>query len=463
MKRKLLCALLCLLFVLCAFTSEAFAEKLSSEEVDWGISMRADQVSPTGAVILVSQSGGEHTGRLEYGSAYHLEALKENTWKPVPYVRENVAWTMEACGLPENQVTRWEVDWLSIYGYLAPGRYRFVKEFMDYCEGEGNDEADFYAEFVIGMPGPSGSEETPDWGITLYAEDITPTGMTLLTNQMGGTFSGKLEYDTCFHLQVLQDGQWQWVPELIQYACPLVADSVWMNGSWRESLDWERHYGALPPGYYRLVREFYDFSEDDYEDAYLYAEFIITDQHSCHSEDADMLCDRCLTMVKHEHRDGNDDGRCDECGICDIFRMVGNADWMGNWDPASFDGLLVRGEDGIYRTSFIDVPAGTYEFRITKNGVWDGSFTDHGNNYGFMLAEETDISVEFRLENGKGVVRVYGPPPGWGPDGTDQETNPPSADLTLGVPVAWMMVGVAALTMLLRKRGDLILFLHKNL
>lgn len=64
MKRKLICVLLCLLFVLSTFVVEAFAEKLNSEDVDWGISMKAEQVTPNGAVILVSQSGGNHTGVL---------------------------------------------------------------------------------------------------------------------------------------------------------------------------------------------------------------------------------------------------------------------------------------------------------------------------------------------------------------------------------------------------------------
>lgn len=112
MKRKLICVLLCLLFVLSTFVVEAFAEKLNSEDVDWGISMKAEQVTPNGAVILVNQSGGNHTGDLECGRAYHLEVWKENTWEQLPYIREDAGWwTTEAWLLPENRVTRWEVDW----------------------------------------------------------------------------------------------------------------------------------------------------------------------------------------------------------------------------------------------------------------------------------------------------------------------------------------------------------------
>lgn len=301
----------------------------------------------------------------------------------------------------------------------------------------------------FGVCATTDQPEVPDWGVTLFAQDVTPTGMKLVTNQKGGNYAGTLEYDTCFHLQYLQDGEWQWVPELISYACPLNADSVWLHGSWWEELNWENHYGTLAPGHYRLVREFIEFGESNIR-MDLFAEFVITDQHVCLSNDGDMLCDRCLGLLKHRSQDSDSDGCCDVCGNCDTYRVVGSAEWMGLWDPASLYGLMGRGEDGIYRTVFTDVPAGSYEFKITKNGIWDDAIGDEGRNIYLSVSKKCDVTVELILFNGKEMVRFYGPPMEWDEDDIPEE-NPKTADLSLGLPAALLLIGSATLLILLRK------------
>ena len=42
-----------------------------------------------------------------------------------------------------------------------------------------------------------------------------------------------------------------------------------------------------------------------------------------------------------------------------------------NWDPTSALNLMTLGEDGIYRITYENVPAGTYNFKVTTNGAWD--------------------------------------------------------------------------------------------
>ena len=308
MKRKLICVLLCLLFVLSTFVVEAFAEKLNSEDVDWGISMKAEQVTPNGAVILVNQSGGNHTGDLECGRAYHLEVWKENTWEQLPYIREDAGWwTTEAWLLPENRVTRWEVDWTNLYGALNPGHYRFVKEFMDYREN-GNDEADFYAVFSIG-------------GIHDYCD-----------------------------------------------------------------------------------------------------------------EGADWACDTCSESMP-------------------VYRVVGNSDWMGNWDAANDLGIMTKVGEGLYRKTFKDVPPGDYELKITKDGKWDDSYGDDGNNLCFTVSEQMNVTIDFRLKNGIGVIDVYNDRPiSWGEDDEAQESNADTSDLRLSLYVVLLPVCIAVVSLLLTKR-----------
>lgn len=60
------------------------------------------------------------------------------------------------------------------------------------------------------------------------------------------------------------------------------------------------------------------------------------------------------------------------------YRVVGNADWLGNWDPAFEDRRMYNIGEGHYRRNFADVSPGFYEIKITKDGKWDNAYGDHG-------------------------------------------------------------------------------------
>ena len=78
------------------------------------------------------------------------------------------------------------------------------------------------------------------------------------------------------------------------------------------------------------------------------------------------------------------------------YRVVGNADFMGNWDCASDAGRMHQIDDGVYQVEFENVPPGYYEFRITLNGVWDDSLGyDEYSNFTFDLSEISDVCVTF--------------------------------------------------------------------
>ncbi|MGN1131213.1 MAG: DUF4573 domain-containing protein, partial [Ruminococcus sp.] len=44
-----------------------------------------------------------------------------------------------------------------------------------------------------------------------------------------------------------------------------------------------------------------------------------------------------------------------------------------NWDPASPLNLMTLGEDEVYSITYTNVPAGTYDFKVTTNGAWDNA------------------------------------------------------------------------------------------
>lgn len=120
-------------------------------EETWGITLTAENITPTGATIKCTQSGGEPTGELHTGSWFILENwTQQNGWKEVPYVVEgDVAWTEEAWMISKGETYEWDINWEYLYGTLAEGKYRIGKEIMDFRVTGDYDTAIYFAEFEI--------------------------------------------------------------------------------------------------------------------------------------------------------------------------------------------------------------------------------------------------------------------------------------------------------------------------
>ena len=93
-----------------------------------------------------------------------------------------------------------------------------------------------------------------------------------------------------------------------------------------------------------------------------------------------------------------------------VYRVVGNTDWLGNWNAASDNGRMHDMGNGVYRVNFDNVAPGTYEIKITKDGKWDNAYgTEDGQNYSFTVSEKCKITVDFTIKaDGKHVIEVYG-------------------------------------------------------
>ncbi len=117
--------------------------------------------------------------------------------------------------------------------------------------------------------------ENPDWGLTLTASNVTSTGMTLTFTQSGGNPTGEyLMSGWYYFIEVFKDGQWTKVE-------PIKEINAWVDEGWmiplNGSLDmtdfsWEKQYGELPAGQYRMGKRV----SDGYDYATFYAEFIIS-------------------------------------------------------------------------------------------------------------------------------------------------------------------------------------------
>lgn len=124
-----------------------------------------------------------------------------------------------------------------------------------------------------------------NWHINLYAEDVTPTGLTLVCEQYGlipgDNIGNPMELMTGapFWIQKWEDGQWSAVSELSE-------EIAWTTEGWiinrndttRWDVNWEHLYGELESGTYRIGKNVYKGNRPgEYAHQNYYAVFRIMD------------------------------------------------------------------------------------------------------------------------------------------------------------------------------------------
>lgn len=85
------------------------------------------------------------------------------------------------------------------------------------------------------------------------------------------------------------------------------------------------------------------------------------------------------------------------------YRVVGDAAWMGAWDPANALGLMSEVSDGVYEITFKNVPVGNYEFKVTKDGTWDNAWGQGGiggGNIAMAVTVAGDVTVRLNVGTG---------------------------------------------------------------
>lgn len=116
------------------------------------------------------------------------------------------------------------------------------------------------------------------WGLILSVKNVTPTGLTLVITQQGGSPTGTLQYGSEYTLEVEQDGAWQNIPDIVDgnFAWDGMAYLVTMDGETEQAVDWNWLFGPLSPGHYRLSKAFMDFrGTGDYDTQVYEVEFDI--------------------------------------------------------------------------------------------------------------------------------------------------------------------------------------------
>ncbi len=111
-------------------------------------------------------------------------------------------------------------------------------------------------EWSVGYS-PAEKDEKNPYGLTLEVKDVTASGLTLVISQSGGSYTGELEYSGEYSIECKNGDNWEPVKYLNdEVAWNLVAYIVEPNTDKEIKLDWERLYGLLGSGEYRLMKEF---------------------------------------------------------------------------------------------------------------------------------------------------------------------------------------------------------------
>lgn len=123
----------------------------SDTAYNWGITMTAENVTPSGADVRIEQSGGDVTGELQTGTYYIIEQQENGGWTEVPKLlpEDEVAWLSVAMMLQQEYHQTFPTDWGWLYGELPAGNYRIGKPISDFRGTGDYDDCMYYAEFTI--------------------------------------------------------------------------------------------------------------------------------------------------------------------------------------------------------------------------------------------------------------------------------------------------------------------------
>ena len=106
------------------------------------------------------------------------------------------------------------------------------------------------------------------WGLALYTDSVTKTGMTIRFEQFDGNPTGELQTGAWYKLETTVNDEWQDVKTNVDNAVwNSIAYGIKKNDITEFEVNWEFLYGEIAPGYYRLSKKIMDFrAAGDYDE-----------------------------------------------------------------------------------------------------------------------------------------------------------------------------------------------------
>lgn len=132
------------------------------------------------------------------------------------------------------------------------------------------------AENSYGISNYSSSDIINEFGIELYATNITSTGLTLVCTQVGGNVEGELQTGSLYTIEKNVEGTWKEVKlqENLYWVDEILKVNEGESTEW--NIDWTPTYGNLSAGEYRISKKFIDFKPQKDSTSHSYfAEFSI--------------------------------------------------------------------------------------------------------------------------------------------------------------------------------------------
>lgn len=110
-----------------------------------GVTMNMEKYEPNQGVVEIYNGRDKE---IRYGEYFDIQVLHEEQWYSLQ-VPEGIAYKTLAYGVEPGESREWEVNWEYVYGKLPAGKYRMVKDVMDYREPGDFDKYYLAAEFEI--------------------------------------------------------------------------------------------------------------------------------------------------------------------------------------------------------------------------------------------------------------------------------------------------------------------------
>lgn len=165
------------------------------------------------------------------------------------------------------------------------------------------------------FPTPQSDPDAPTdpagWGLSFWADNVTPTGCTLHFWQQGGltwqdnsgaVIEGELTMGAMFHIQSFDGSEWEDLKPIAEVQWDAILYMLPLDGSLTLDIRWDYIYGQLPPGTYRVVKEITGPGETRPDVACeYYAEFTVTDADV---DDAALL-ETCRRALEEYQSRGN--------------------------------------------------------------------------------------------------------------------------------------------------------------